>query len=191
MREEIVQALTLTYAAMGQSLSDAAIEMAMQDLSAYEEADILLALRSCRKGLRRIAFVDILDRLPGGHPGPEQAWAMIACAMNDERQSLIWSDEMREAYGAALGVRNDDVASRMTFKEVYQLAVRNAREEKRPILWTLSKGTDKSLLELVIVEGVKDGKLTPEYAQRQIPHLVLSELEVLRIVNQVSPRLLS
>lgn len=190
MKEEVVQALTFTYAGMGQPLSDAAIELMMQDLADYDEADVLLALRSCRKGLRRIAFVDILDRLPGGHPGPEQAWALIACAMNDERQSLIWTDEMREAYRVALGVRDDAVACRMTFKEVYQQEVRQARETKRRITWTLSKGTDKALLEQVILEGVKDGKLTAAYAQRQLPHLPLSELEALRILQAVSPRLL-
>jgi hypothetical protein len=186
----IAQALTLAFQFVNQPMADLAIAEMAQELEGYPQAHVLAALKRCRKELKAIRYGDILDRLPGGHPGPEQAWALTRQAMHDETRSLIWSDEMREAYLAAHAVDDDDVAARMTFKEVYQQAVSASREAKRPIVWTLSKGTDKALLEAVVLEGVKAGQLTAEYAQRQLPNHDLPALQALQLVESMAPRML-
>src|SRR4029077_12716680 len=124
------------------------------------EPAVLAALSRCRKELRKLTLVDILDRLPGGHPGPEEAWATISKAMKNETVSMIWTDEMREAYGISLGIVGDEVAARMAFKESYTLAVSKARNERRAPSWSVSRGTDKVLLESVLALGVQQGKIT-------------------------------
>jgi hypothetical protein len=180
-----------TYAMIGQEISDLQLAMTVEKLSGYPEEAVRKALSRAQDECKRLTYTDILDRLPGGHPGPEEAWATIAKAMNNEALSLIWTDEMREAYGVANGVSDDPVQARMAFKETYSKAVAEARATRKPLNWTLSKGTDKALLELVLTEGVKAGKLTAAYANRQLPYLDLSEGEALRVMQSVSPRLLS
>ena len=187
----IDQALTLAFQFVNQPMADLAIKEMADDLAGYPHEAVLSALKRCRSELKSIRYGDILDRIPGGHPGPEEAWATIAKAMKNEALSLIWTDEMREAYGVANGVSDDPVQARMAFKETYSKAVAEARATRKPLNWTLSKGTDKVLLELVITEGVKAGKLTAAYANRQLPHLDLSEGEAVRVIQSVSPRLLS
>lgn len=179
-----------TYAMIGQEISDLQLAMTVEKLSSYPEEAIRKALSRAQDECKRITYTDILDRIPGGHPGPEEAWATIAKAMKNETLSLIWTDEMREAYGVANGVSDDPVQARMAFKETYSKAVAEARATRKPLNWTLSKGTDKAMLELVLTEGVKAGKLTAAYAKRQIPYLDLSEGEAVRVIQSVSPRLL-
>lgn len=179
-----------TYAMIGQEISDLQLAMTVEKLGGYPEDAVRKALSRAQDECKRITYTDILDRIPGGHPGPEEAWATIAKAMKNEALSLIWSDEMREAYGVANGVSDDPVQARMAFKETYSKAVAEARATRKPLTWTLSKGTDKAMLELVLTEGVKAGKLTAAYAKRQLPYLDLSEGEAVRVIQSVSPRLL-
>lgn len=187
----VQEALMVTFEAVNDKKSDLAIAQIVTDLAGYPADDVLTALSRCRKELRRITLSDILDRIPGGHPGPEQAWALCSQAMHDETRSLIWSDEMREAYAAASAVDDDPVAARMAFKEVYMKAVAQSRDAQTPITWTLSRGTDTALLELVVSEGVKAGQLTPAYAQRLLPQHNLTELQALQLTESVAPRLLT
>jgi hypothetical protein len=185
----LTQIVKATYAMVGQPIDDFQLAITVDKLKDYPFEDVSAALSRCQDELRRLTFADILDRLPGGHPGPEQAWALMAQAMHDESVSLIWSDEMREAYGAAHMVADDPIAARMTFKEVYTKAIAIARSQRVPITWTLSKGSDKAMLEAVIIQGVKEGKLLPEYAQRQLPNFTDSEAR--QMLAQYAPNLLT
>jgi len=185
----LTEAVKVTYDMIGCPISDLQLAVTVDDLTHYPEAAVLVALSRCRKELKRsLALVDILDRIPGGHPGVEQAWAMVSQAMHDESRSLVWSDEMREAYGAAHLVGEDAVAARMTFKEVYGRAVNEARNANRPIAWTLSKGTDKVLADAAIQLGLQEGKLSLEYSQRLLSEP--SNQEAFALLNQLAPKLL-
>lgn len=186
----IAQALTVAFQFVGQPMPDVAIAEMAQDLTSYQESDVLAALKRCRSELKSIKFSDILDRLPGGHPGPEEAWATIASAMRDESRSLIWSDEMREAYGLANNVGDDPVQARMVFKEIYTKAVSEARAQQKKPCWSVSRGTDKADHERVISEGLRKGQLTTDYAQRLLPHPDDPQLAA-RLLEQVAPRLLA
>lgn len=189
---ELIKAIAVTAELMGTDWSESAARVVAEELAQYPLESVKVSLSRCRKELKsKLSLMDILDRIPGGHPGPEEAWATIAKAMKNETLSLIWTDEMREAYGVANGVSDDPVQARMAFKETYSKAVAEARATRKPLNWTLSKGTDKAMLELVLTEGVKAGKLTAAYAKRQLPYLDLSEGEAVRVIQSVSPRLLS
>ena len=190
MSTRIVQALTMAFQFVGQPMLDAALEEMAQDLAGFPESDVVAALKRCRSELKQIRYTDILDRLPHGHPGPEEAWAMIAAAMRDESRSLIWSDEMREAYGVANHVGDDSVQARMVFKETYGKAVSAARAEQRQPKWSVSRGKDRADLERVLTEGIKLRRITAARAQQLLPLPDDPQLAAL-LLAQIDPGLLS
>ncbi len=166
----LVEAIKVTYAMVGQDISDLQLAMTAEKLKGYPLPAVMIALSCCQDQLRKITFTDILDRLPGGHPGPEEAWAIVSRGMNNEALTLVWTDEIREAYGVALGVGDDPVGARMAFKEYYVHAVNRARNEGKSPNWSVSQGSDKADRERAILEGVKLGRLSAPYAQRLLPH---------------------
>lgn len=186
------EALLVTCELIGDQKSDAAIRHFEHELATLPLADVLDALSRCRREVRgRLTLADILDRLPHGHPGPEEAWARVSQAMADDTRSLIWSDEMREAYAAAHALADDPVAARMAFKEVYTKAVSVSRAARATITWTLSRGTDKAHLESVILAGLKAGQLTAGYARALLPVEGVSTPEALALLEQHAPRLVA
>ena len=185
----LVEAIKGTYAMVGQECSDLQLAMTAEKLKGYPLSDVLTALSRCQDQLKKLTFTDILDRLPNGHPGPEEAWATIANGMSDESRTIIWSDEMREAYGVARGCSEDDVAARMAFKETYQRLVSEARSAGRQPNWTVSQGTDKAGRERAILEGLKTGRLSPGYAKRVLPHV--DDPQLVQLLAKLTPRLLS
>lgn len=189
MGKAIVQGLTLAFQYVQQTMSDAAIEEMAIDLSGYPEPLVLAALKRCRSELRSIKFSDILDRIPGGHPGPEEAWGIICRVMGNEAVSIVWTDEMREAYGAASALADDPVAARMAFKEVYVRAVSAARLAMKQPSWTVSLGYDPRGREAALLEAVELGRLLPDQAQRLLPGS--ADESVVQRLQAMCPRLLT
>lgn len=167
---KLVEALAVTYAAVGQEISDAAMEIMARDLSAYPLEGVLHALSRCRKELRRVTLADILDRIPGGHPNAEEAWAIVARSLNDERVTVVWTDEMSRAFGVALNLQDDPVAARMAFKECYAKEVNQSRNNGTAPRWHVSLGHDPYGREAPILEAVKCGRLTADYAASLLPY---------------------
>ncbi|MDI3463657.1 MAG: hypothetical protein OJF50_002478 [Nitrospira sp.] len=152
---KVVQALTIAFEFVGQKIDEYAIAEMAADLQAYPEAHVLSALKRCRQELRSIKFIDIVDRLPGGHPGPEEAWALISQSMQNEAISIVWTDEMREAAGVAFAVQDDKVAARMAFKEAYTRIMGDARAKQKPPHWSASLGWDANGREIAQIEAQK------------------------------------
>jgi hypothetical protein len=148
--------------------SEPVIEAIESELLNYAEADVLHALTRCARELRTpMKLTDILDRIPNQHPGVEEAWAMIAPKVKSDAPTVFVTDPMREAYGAALAIKDDLIAARMAFKEVYQQAVSRAPRGKPH--WSMIPGTDRNAKELAITEAVKKGIAQPEWAMQQLP----------------------
>jgi hypothetical protein len=136
------QALTLAFQFVNQPMADLAIKEMADDLAGYPLPNVLHALKRCRSELKAIRFSDILDRIPGGHPGLEEAWATVSQCLANEDRSVVWTDEMREAYGVAALLATDPIAARMAFKEKYTALVSQARATKQPVRWSVSLGFD-------------------------------------------------
>lgn len=164
------EALTLTYGALNQPMSDGALTLITSDLKEYPLADVFVALARCRKELRRISLVDILDRIPGGHPGPEEAWALVGKGLNDEHVTMIWTDEIRGAFFVAQNICEDPVGARMAFKEVYAKRVNEARTARTPIVWTASLGQDAASRDVALLDAAEKGRLKLDYVQRLLSH---------------------
>ena len=167
---KVLEHLAATAAAMGQELSDAALEIMARDLAAYPAKSVIEALARCRRELRRLALADVLDRLPGGHPGPEEAWSICARCLNDEALTVVWTQEMASSFGVALGLQGDVIAARMAFREAYTAILARARLEGRMPIWTVSPGTDKSGRELAILDALEKGRISVDYARATLPY---------------------
>jgi len=183
---EVGQAVLVTCELVGQTMSDAAIEGMVAELSRYPEASVMEALLRCRRELRRLTLADILDRLPGQHPGPEEAWGLVSRCLANERVSIVWTEEMREAYGAASALANDPVAARMTFKESYTRLVSVARAQRQPPSWSVSLGYDPHGREVALSEAVQKNQISQAHAARLLPSGGVVAPEVMALVEQLS-----
>lgn len=167
---KIVQALSLAFGFVGQSVPDEVLREMATELSGHPVESVLLALKRCRAELKVIKFADILDRIPGQHPGVEEAWSQITKVMNNEYVSVCWTDQMREAYGAAATLSDDLVAARMAFKEVYTRAVSDARGNRQLPSWSVSLGYDKALRDECVREAAERNLISQGYAAKLLAH---------------------
>lgn len=186
MANALLQMILVTYELIGQPISDAAAKAILAELRTYPKADVMDALMRCQKELRKLTLADILDRIPSGHPKVEEAWALVAQSLDNEDISLVWTNEMAMACGAARLLREDKVAARMAFKEVYTEAVNKARAKKSPPVWRVSLGYDPSGREHVVLEAVRKGQLSIEFAMKLLP-----DYTVPKTVNALLPDLRS
>lgn len=95
-----------------------------------------------------------------GRPGVEEAWAM-AFRATDEAATIVWTDEMSEAFGVArpLLLAGDEVAARMAFKESYQRLVDEARAERVQVKWSATLGHDTTGRNAALLPHVQAGRI--------------------------------
>ena len=91
---------------------------------------------------------------------------------HDEAGSVVWTDEMAEAFGIAgpLLARGDTIAARMAFRETYQAAVSRARDQHRPPVWRPSMGVDPAGRALALREAIEKGRLSVDHATLALPN---------------------
>lgn len=183
---ELGQAVLVTCELVGQTMTDAAIEGIVAELSRYPEASVMESLLRCRRELRRLTLADILDRLPGQHPGTEEAWALVSRCLSNEQISIVWTDEMREAYGVASALASDPVAARMAFKECYSKLVSTARAQRRSPSWSVSLGYDPHGREVALAEAVQRNQISLQHASSLMPCLAAPVAEVQALLEQIA-----
>lgn len=168
--DQLLQAIAITAELTQTQLSKIAARVMAEDLARYPEPQVIEALTRCRRELKgRLTIADVLTRIDDGRPDAEEAWALMP---KDEDSSVVWTDEMARAYGAAYPlIRSDEmIPARMAFLERYRNEVRKARDKGRPVKWTPSLGHDAGSRESVLVEAAKLGRLPRDYVQGLLPH---------------------
>lgn len=178
---ELIQAIAVTSELCGRVFSEGAARVFVDDLAAYPEAQVMASLRRCRKEVKGVLTLqDVISRLEDGRPGPEEAWAMLP--MN-EAQSAVWTAEMAQAFGVAVGMidAGEVVAARMAFKETYNRLVNQARDHRQQVEWFATLGHDPKGREHVLMNAVDQGRLTLDYARSMCPQLPAPD--ALRLVN--------
>lgn len=146
---DIVKAITVTAELTGASMSGAAIAVMAQDLTARHSEDAIAnALTRCRRELSRpLTAGAVFDRLgqADGRPTADEAWA-IALDARDEALTVVWNDEICEAFALARPVleAGDKIGARMAFRDAYDRIARNGREYGRVPVWNASLGWDAS-----------------------------------------------
>jgi hypothetical protein len=144
---EVLMAIAVTAELTGTELSAAALRVMDDDLKGYPEVNVLRALERCRKELTgRLTLSAIIDRLneDDGRPTGDEAWS-LAIGATDEAETVVWSDEMQQAFAIARPVLDcgDKVGARMAFRDAYERIVRQNREVSRKPVWSASLGWDK------------------------------------------------
>jgi hypothetical protein len=165
----LCDALAVTAELTQTELSHAAASVMAQDLSTYPFDQVMIALTRCRRELKsRLTVAAVLERLDDGRPGANEAWAMLP---QDERGSIVWSDEMQEAYGACATLLHAGqiIAARSAFIEAYEKAVMWARAEHRPVRWTPTLGHDVGMRAAALEKAVRLGRISEKHAQSLLP----------------------
>jgi hypothetical protein len=168
---ELLEAVAVTAELCGRVFSEPAARVFMQDLEPYPEPAVMKSLARCRREVRGILTVqDVVSRLDDGRPGAEEAWALIPM---DEQASCVWTDEMAKAFAIAapLLCERDRVAARMSFREAYSRLVSEARDAGVRVEWSPSLGHDSRGHEAVLLQAVRAGRVSLEYARGICPQI--------------------
>lgn len=169
--KSVLQALAVTAELTSTQLSAGAARVLANDLAGYPEHQVLGALDRCRKELRgRLTLADILSRLDDGRPGPEEAWATVSQTLNNERVTVVWTEEMRLASGVSAPLADDPVAARMAFLETYRRLVQEARDAKTTVAWSPCLGWDVGGREAPLLEAAQRGRLKAAHVAGLLPH---------------------
>lgn len=142
MKADLIKALATTYYLVTGKNPDNVLKTALIDeLDQYPPKHVLHALNRCKRECKGfLPLAEIIDRMPSSRPSPSEAWAMIP---KTEYESCVWTDEMREAYGAAQELLRDGdrVAARMAFIQAYE-RISGDRAHLQP-RYSFSPGIDK------------------------------------------------
>jgi hypothetical protein len=114
----------------------------------------------------------VQQRNGNAFPASDEAWSVALSAM-DEDTSVVWCNEIAEAWGAAKPVMDagDDVGARMAFRETYKRLVRKAVEEGRAARWWVTQGHDPQQRADAIRYAQARGLLTQTRAQEMLRYI--------------------
>lgn len=162
-KEELVDMITITAEVMGNELKPSAIMMMVNDLVEYDFQTVVNALDRCRRELSgRLTLKAILDIVApgGGWLSADEAWS-LALPARDERNTVIWTDEVRRAWFFALPTLQlgDKVGARMAFIGAYNREVADAKNSGRKPIFTPSIGDDDLLRDAAISQAQERGHL--------------------------------
>jgi hypothetical protein len=165
----LIEAVAVTAELCGRVFSHAAARVFVEELSRYPEHQVLASLSKCRREVRGVMTLhDVISRLDDGRPGADEAWASIP---RDESGSVVWSEEMAQAFNVALPAlqEGDQVSARMAFKEAYNRLVSAARSNAIPPVWSPSLGHDPKAREVALQDAVRLHRISISQARSAHP----------------------
>lgn len=171
---DIVKAITVTAELTGAAMSGAAVAVMAKDLAAqHSEEAILKALTRCRRELSRpLTAGAVFERLEqsDGRPTSDEAWA-IALDARDEALTVVWNDEICEAFALARPVleAGDKIGARMAFRDAYERVIRNRREAGKTPAWSASLGWDSSQRTSALMKAESIGLLSSTVVAALLP----------------------
>ncbi|WP_186145981.1 hypothetical protein [Burkholderia gladioli] len=117
------------------------------------------------------ALLKHLPKASDGRPGPDEAWA-IAIRSADERETVVWTQEIAEAWTIARPVFDgDEIGGRMAFKDAYTRICERNRQLGVAPQWSVSQGFDAEKRVAVIAQAVQAGRLALPQAKAAVPLL--------------------
>lgn len=176
-------------------LSDRAMASAFAQLSAYPLQVVLAAINAHMLDPRRGQYApkpaDIVAQIEAGSPrlnrlSADEAWAMMP---SSEEDSIVWTDEMAQAFAIAspLLADGDRIGARMAFKGAYERLSEQNRAMGRPVTWTVSRGWNADNLESVVKDAVRLGRLSPEQGREHVASLEYKQNPgMAMLINQAS-----
>ena len=189
----LVQQLASSAEVLGQQLTPTAAALMAEDLSVYPKAMLARALSRVRnEHTGRLTPKAIIDRIDeaAGRPAANEAWA-IACTALDEAQTLVWNNEISDAWVVArpIAEAGDMIGARMAFIGAYERIVRNARETKTLPQPIVSIGWDKATTNPAIEKALALGYISTEQAEEhRVPLLAAPVLDgQLLLTGRIEP----
>ncbi len=175
MKQRIAQLLIGLAEFYDKTLSANQLEMFVEDLlcispEALEYAVLTYRRDGANKFFPLPAQLVMIAHANDGRPGAEEAWALIP---KNETDSVVWSNEMREAFAVASSLLEDGdaVAARMAFKQAYEKSVSDARKNKKPVTWQPSFGYDKAGRVQAVVHAMDKNRISIAHAVSMYPEL--------------------
>lgn len=172
----IIQALTVCAELTGTQLSEAAFDVMVDDLMAYEAQSVLAALNRCRRELTgRLTLAAILQRLDTGLPSADEAFGMLVEGWRNEALTVVVpAIAMRAAGNGAqeLYFCGDKTGARMAFKGAYERLAANVQGKAA---WFVSAGNDRDQRSAAVMAAVKAGRLEQEQAAAYLPSEAVEE----------------
>ena len=148
--------------AFHRQIDNKAVSMAFDLLKHQTLANVMGGLRAhCQdpvKGQFGPKPADILYQIERRMPQrvtADEAWTMLP---KDERETVVWTEEMAEAYGIAKH-EPDGTASRMAFRAAYDRIVERNKLQKIPPKWIISVGWCDTQRAAVLREAIKLGRI--------------------------------
>lgn len=156
---ELAAALCATAETLDQTLSASAAELMAEDLAEYPMEITAGALRACRKELTgKLTLAAILSQMHAadGRPARDEAWS-IALAGTDEFDTVVLTEEIAQAMAVARPIldEGDKIGARMAFMSAYDRLVTAARQEKKPVAWSVSLGFDAERRVTAVEQAVR------------------------------------
>lgn len=190
MSDDLIKAIAVLAELTNKNLSIDAARVLAKQLGRYPHRQVIAALNRCMTELKFFPTVsEVIDRLEDGHPGVEEAWAMIP---KSEDGSVVWTDQMAEAFGVARQLLVDDeIGARMAFKECYLKLLAKARLEGKPPKWTPSFGYEKSGREAAVRETLDKHRIDYGHALQMLPDIESQQstgrpaIEVTKLLQQM------
>jgi len=165
MKKSIGKLIGITWELCGgRTLSQGATDMITEKLKKYPEKDVENALLRCQdECIGKISIGDIIARIKtsDGRPGADEAWALLP---QSEEDSVVWTEEMSQAWGTAKNVMDDQTAARLAFRDTYNRLVSEARQKRLPVNWIWSPGINQLQRERALLEAVGHKRITIERA---------------------------
>jgi hypothetical protein len=117
------------------------------------------------------AILRLLPRTDPDRPHVDEAWT-IALAARDERETVVWTDEMAQAWAIVCAqAATDETGARFGFRAAYTRLVDEARSAGVSARWQVSLGHDRDRRLEVVEEAVRAGRLAFADARSAVPSL--------------------
>lgn len=163
-REDFVAMLSSTLDLYGRKLSAGAYSIWFESMRGWPLGEVRAAFATWVSGGKPSAPVpaDLVKLLQtnDGWVEAEEAWSIVSQTMEDERVTVFWTAPMQVAFGAALGLRDDMIAARMAFREVYNRELTSARSRGERPVWQMSPGADPEMRRAAVEEAARLGRIT-------------------------------
>ena len=171
---KLLESIAATAEIMGREISPSAAMVMAQDLEKYPADVVAQALANLRRDAKARfstgAVIEQIEKLqPDGRPGADEAWAMIP---QDEAATVVWTDEMAQAFGIAwpLLAEGDKIGARMAFRDAYNRIVEQNKRSGTAVRWVPSLGHDPAGRETALTEAVRLGRLDYVQVVGLLPH---------------------
>lgn len=175
-KAEFVKLLNLCYSTLLKPLPPfEAIDLWLRVLEPYSLEQVSAALSA---HMRESKFppvpADVVTRMPKAiddRPAADEAWA-IAIRSADERETVVWTQEIAEAWAIASPVFDgDEIGARMAFKAAYARIVERNRGANLAPQWVVSQGFDAQRRVEVVEQAVRAERLQLSHAKAAVPLL--------------------